>query len=613
MSSAALAAAFAAGMLLHLLLVVLTGARPAANRSVPLRLRRLDRLFLLLFGALLLWHSGNFLALALEPFAGEHRVALIRFARGLAFTGLAALPALLAHVHTEYSRSTLNRFVWIFYVPLLSAPLGIAAAVTAAGIPRGPWTNGFILYFIAALVVGVAVNVSLVRRAAGHLPLLHGLLAALFAALAAACAYVFLFAGEPTLAWFAPLLMISSIVPSGLVGFWMFRFNFLEARAQQSVALAALALLGVFAYALVITRLAQALDHAGYLPATITEALLVFALILLIEPVSKVARRWLSRRVATELGRLDALHRELQLRSLTVPPEVVRSFAEERISELLEFPVTLDAGGRVQPEAGRELTVREEGLLRVAGAHSAEALERSRLIADRVRLERELAEREKMAALGEMVAFIAHRLKNPLSAINTLVQVMGEQSPEAARHCEVIRGEIRRLTQAVNDLLRFTRPEPPQSAGDVRPTPASDVIKETAALFAADAVQKGVRLDLRAPPDAILPARRELLHDILTSLVSNALDAAPVGSVVRITCEPNGDATVLAVEDAGAGVPQHNREKIFEPFFTQKPGGTGLGLALARRRAQEVGAEIRCISPARDGRGARFEVRFRRN
>ncbi len=596
MVSANLAVGFAAGALLHLLLVMLVAARPAP--------RRLDRLFLFLFGALFLWHAGNLLALTLSPFQGIHQAALVAFARAAAFTGLAALSPLLAHVHIEYSRAAWQRAVWLFYLPLAAAPWGIRAAAAAPGIPRGFWTTGFILYFSAALLFAVVANFGLARRTAGHLRFLHGALAVFFGSLAAACLWVFLIArGAPALDWLGYLLMLSSMVPSALVGYWMFRFNFLEARAQQNVALAMLGILGLLAYALVIQRLGQALERRGYLPATVTGAVLVFFLVVLVEPVSRLVRRWMTRQVSAELARLDALRAELHHHSAAAPPEEVRAFAEERLAAFFGFPVRLevDAPGVLHPQAGRDLTLRELGALRVLAAHTAEAMERSRLLA-------ELAERRKMAALGEMVAFLAHRLKNPLSAINTLVQVIAEQSPQAAQHCEVIRGEIRRLNAAVGDLLRFTRPAGPAPAAE--PISAQEALQAAVGLFSAEAQKKGITLECRCDPSARLRVRREALDDILSSLLENALEAAPADSRLLLSCENGARGMLLSVEDAGPGVAPEHAEKIFQPFFTLKPGGTGLGLALARRRAQEAGGEIRCVSPARDGRGARFEVSF---
>jgi signal transduction histidine kinase len=415
--------------------------------------------------------------------------------------------------------------------------------------------------------------------------------------------------------------MLSSIIPSSLVGYWMFRFNFLEAAAQRTVGLAVLGLLGLLAYALVIERLARRLESAGFVPSAVTEAVLVFFLVVLVEPVWRRIRRWMAERVSMELLRLEAINAELQARALAASPEEVRALAQQRISEFLGFPVAVGPQGELGPGAGRELKFREVGTLRVLEANTAEALARARLLAERLRIEHELAEREKMAALGEMTAFIAHRLKNPLSAINTLVQLISERSPEAAEACQVIRGEVRRLSSAVSDLLRFTRPDEPEwhrpsASAPVAQTEvsATEALEEAVRLFAADAAGKQVTLEWRAEGDLRLPVRRDWLHDILTSLLGNALDAAPAGSRVLVSCQrdtaASGSQIILAVEDAGPGVSPEHLEKIFDPFFTLKPGGTGLGLALARRRARQAGGDIRCVSPVREGRGARFEVKF---
>ena len=194
-----LTAGFAAGAVLHLLLVVLVWSRPARQGR-----RRLDRLFLALFSALLLWHGGNLLALYLAPFHGEHRGTLLLFARGLAFAGLSLLPPLLAEVHLAYARLLPGGPVRMaLYLPLAAAPWGVRAAAGATGIPQGPWTTGFILYFCAALAVAIAVNIRLARRAVSGVRLmrvLHVLLAAFFGALTDACTWAFLLApGTPAL------------------------------------------------------------------------------------------------------------------------------------------------------------------------------------------------------------------------------------------------------------------------------------------------------------------------------------------------------------------------------------------------------------------------------
>lgn len=634
---------FAVGAVLHLLLLAL------AQRTS----RRIDRLFLWLFGSLFLWHAGNLLALTLASFQGEHRAILVTLARALAFSGLALLPPLLAGVHIEYAAEAgalrypaLRRYGWLFFLPLLFAPLGVRAAAKATGVPSGPWTAGFIVYFALTLAVAAWINLRLAQRASRHFRVLHGALATTFAALAAACIYTFLLARpEPNLELVEYLLMLSSIVPSGVVGYWVFRFNFFDPGVQRMVAVAMLAAGGLLVYAAGISRLSAALERAGYLPSLVTEALFIFCMVALVDPVTRRVRVWMTRWVSVELSRLEALRDTLLNEAVRTQPAALCRLAAERIGAFFGFPVEVSEQGEVTPHAGRLLQLREAGSVRVLASYTAEALERCRLVAERIRLERELAEREKLAALGEMTAFIAHRIKNPLSAISTLAQLIGEQAPETAEHCAVIRGEIRRLSTAVSDLLRYTAPESPtdghepdmaeaelrkgvRGAGRARESvDAAGALQEAAALFSHEAENKQVRIECQVETGVSLPIAADRLHDLLTSLLGNAVEAAPPGSRITVSCgfraatgaRPGGregavrsdrQCLELAVEDEGPGVAAEHREKIFNPFFTLKPGGTGLGLALAQRRVREAGAEIRCISPASHGRGARFEVTF---
>jgi signal transduction histidine kinase len=103
-------------------------------------------------------------------------------------------------------------------------------------------------------------------------------------------------------------------------------------------------------------------------------------------------------------------------------------------------------------------------------------------------------------------------------------------------------------------------------------------------------------------------ASAEALHDILSNLVVNALEAAPRGGQVSVSVDSKDGECVLAVEDDGPGIPAAVQEKIFEPFFTTKSQGTGLGLAIVARRLAEFGGKMSCESPVRDGRGTRFQV-----
>jgi len=239
------------------------------------------------------------------------------------------------------------------------------------------------------------------------------------------------------------------------------------------------------------------------------------------------------------------------------------------------------------------------------------ALDLCRLIEEKLQLERELAERERLAALGQMAASISHNLKNPLGSIKTILQVQLEnpEMPESMRaETKMILEEIGRLSGKLNQLLQFSRPA---VLGEGRPARcnASEVAREVVGVLRPEAQRKGVALEHQAAAAALNVAiSTEALNDILTNLVVNALDAAPRGGHVSVGISRKDGNGLVAVEDDGAGVPPGLREKIVQPFFTTKTQGTGLGLAIVARRAADAGGKLEFESPVKNGRGTRFLI-----
>jgi two-component system sensor histidine kinase HydH len=237
------------------------------------------------------------------------------------------------------------------------------------------------------------------------------------------------------------------------------------------------------------------------------------------------------------------------------------------------------------------------------------------LLEEKVQLERELGERERLAQLGQMAATVAHEVKNPLSAIKSIAQVMREDekvSAEYARDLDLITGEVDRLNGSVSQLLSFSRPSSIAGA----PARLSAVVESVLALSRSEAERRAVTLssDLRADP-TIDGAKVPPLKEALLNLTFNGLHAIKVEELngrageVKIACAANGEGRLtITVTDNGSGVPLSMQDKIFEPFFTTKTRGTGLGLAIVARRVRELGGTITLISPVADGRGARFEI-----
>lgn len=257
------------------------------------------------------------------------------------------------------------------------------------------------------------------------------------------------------------------------------------------------------------------------------------------------------------------------------------------------------------PEA---LTREARSVLELLAAQVAIAIEDSRLVEENVRLERRIAHSERLAALGRMAATVAHEVKNPLSAIKSIAQVMREDEylkREYARDLELIVGETDRLSRSVTQMLSFARSGP---GGDA-PRRADELIQTVVQLFRKEAAGRGVSIkaETKGADCELDGACASSLRDALSNLLLNALQAAPDGGQINITAVVRGESLFVAVVDSGPGVSRENRSRIWEPFFTTRQRGTGLGLAIVRKRIREVGGDAR-LAESKSGEGARFEL-----
>jgi signal transduction histidine kinase len=218
------------------------------------------------------------------------------------------------------------------------------------------------------------------------------------------------------------------------------------------------------------------------------------------------------------------------------------------------------------------------------------------------RLTRELANRERLAALGRVAAGIAHEVRNPLAAMKLradLARTGGEATPAVARDLEDIASEIARLDRLVSDLLVVAgRRSGPKVEVDL-----GNLVARRASLLTPWATERGVALtatgSARAEVDADAVARA------VDNLLRNAVEASPSGGTVVAEVRTTQGAVGIDVVDEGPGVAPDRSAELFEPFFTTKPEGTGLGLALARAVA---GAHDGTLSYAREGKTTRFTL-----
>jgi signal transduction histidine kinase len=248
-------------------------------------------------------------------------------------------------------------------------------------------------------------------------------------------------------------------------------------------------------------------------------------------------------------------------------------------------------------------------VLEVLAGQIAIAIEDCRLLENNIQLERKLAEGERLAALGQMAATVAHEVKNPLSAIKSIAQVMSEDEAlksQHARDLNLIVGETDRLSKTVTQLLSFARQQPPATT----PCRLSELVRGVVDLFRMDADERRISVRCQIENDAQLTGvQAAAVRDALSNLVLNGLQVTPAGGKVTIESAAETHTMVITVSDSGPGVAPDIREKIWQPFFTTRQRGTGLGLAIVRKRMEEAGGTARFIAEPNGG-GARFELRL---
>jgi PAS domain S-box-containing protein len=211
-------------------------------------------------------------------------------------------------------------------------------------------------------------------------------------------------------------------------------------------------------------------------------------------------------------------------------------------------------------------------------------------ITDRKRSEERLREQAALARLGEMAAVVAHEVKNPIAGIRGALQVIASRMPSEQRDRMVVGEIIARLdglNTIVQDLLLYARPrEPKRELVDVR-----TLIENTGELLRRDPAFAGISLQTSGTVNPIA-ADPEQLRIALQNLLMNAAQATGGQGIIEATLAADANGVHVSIRDHGAGMPPEIREKAFEPFYTTKHRGTGLGLPIARRVIEAHGGQI---------------------
>ncbi|HEX4439158.1 MAG TPA: ATP-binding protein [Thermoanaerobaculia bacterium] len=226
---------------------------------------------------------------------------------------------------------------------------------------------------------------------------------------------------------------------------------------------------------------------------------------------------------------------------------------------------------------------------------------------DRIRSERALAERERLASLGVLAAGVAHEVNTPIAGLSSYAQILLSETPPADPRYAILKKMERQTFRAahlVNNLLEFARPRPRASQKTDLRAVLANAAESVETTFA------GRRLELDVDPagdPAFVTGDARELEQVFVNLLTNARDASPEGGVVSCRLERNNGNVRVVVADRGAGVDTKTAQDAFRPFYTtKKSGGTGLGLAISRDIVRRHGGEI--VLEARDGGGAQARV-----
>jgi signal transduction histidine kinase len=223
---------------------------------------------------------------------------------------------------------------------------------------------------------------------------------------------------------------------------------------------------------------------------------------------------------------------------------------------------------------------------------------------DQRSLEAQLRRRDRLSALGEVAVGIAHEVRNPLGVISTsaeLVKKRGELSPSDGKLLGYVIDEVRRINNLITEFLSFAKPNPPVLA----PLKPIDVIKRVTDFCEPELSRHGIALTLEEEmPGAVVEGDQDQLYQVSLNLILNAIDAMADGGALIIRLFRSGNQLMIAFRDTGPGVPAELQERVFNPFFTTKPNGTGLGLAKAYTILESHHGRIECSSPP--GGGATF-------
>ncbi len=225
------------------------------------------------------------------------------------------------------------------------------------------------------------------------------------------------------------------------------------------------------------------------------------------------------------------------------------------------------------------------------------------------KVEEELRRSEQLAALGKMAAGVAHELRNPLSSIKglaLLLQTRVAGNSNDVETADILVQEVERLNRSIGELLDYARPQQLQKDE----VDLQQLLQKAVSLIRIDAEAAGVEVSAEFPKEHLpsVQADGDKLSQVFLNLLLNAIQSMENGGKLHVLAERSGDGVEIVVTDSGCGISAENLDRVFDPYFTTKPEGTGLGLAMSAKIVEEHGGTIKIISGIGKGSSVKVQI-----
>src|SRR2546423_10279155 len=266
----------------------------------------------------------------------------------------------------------------------------------------------------------------------------------------------------------------------------------------------------------------------------------------------------------------------------------------------------------IDPPSPTAIPARTSGATSVSGEQVGHAII-LRDITETRRSEQQTIESERLNALTLLAAGVAHEIGNPLNSLNIHLQLIerearkldGANRTELYESVEVARAEINRLDSIISQFLRAIRPTRPQ----LRPENVNSIVEEAVRFFAPEIKDRDIVVEQELRSDLpLLELDRDQMKQAFYNVIKNSFEAMKARGILRIRTDKDDSHVIVRFTDTGGGISAENLSHVFEPYFTTKTSGTGLGLLIVRRIVREHGGELSIESS--EGQGLTLTIRL---